>query len=310
MKVGIVGTGMVGSAAAYAIGLRGVASSVVLVDRNPALAQAHALDIAHAMPFGSGTVMHHGDYDALKGARVVIIAAGVAQRPDETRIDLLGRNAAVFREVVGEIMRVCPAAILLIASNPVDVMTQVAQTISGLPAPRVIGSGTILDTARFRSLLGQHLGIAPRSMHAFVLGEHGDSQVLAWSCAKAGSIPIASFAAQVGAPITAAVRAEIDRQTRNVAYTIIEGKGSTYYGIGAGLARIVAAIRQNEQTVLSVSVVTGEVEGVRDVALSIPRVVGAEGVTAQIFPELDAGEHEALRRSAMLLKGLCDSVPL
>lgn len=308
MKVGIVGSGMVGSATAYAIGLRGVASEVVLVDRDPALAEAHALDIAHAMPFGSGTVMRHGGYDALKGAQVVIIAAGVAQRTDETRIDLLGRNAEVFREVIGEIMRVCPDPILLIASNPVDVMAQISVAISGLPKHRVIGSGTILDTARFRSLLGTHLGISPRSMHAYVLGEHGDSQVLAWSCAKAGAVPITTFAAQVGAPITETVRAEIDSQTRNVAYTIVAGKGSTYYGIGAGLARIVHAIAMDEQAVLSVSVVTDEVEGVRDVALSIPRVVGREGVTAQLFPDLDAGEHAALHRSATLLRGLYESI--
>lgn len=310
MKVGIVGAGMVGSACAYAIGLRGGASEVVLVDRDPKLALAHALDIAHAMPFAGGATIRAGDYDALAGARVVVIAAGVAQRTDETRIDLLGRNAAVFREVIGEIMRVTPDAILLIASNPVDVMTQITQAISGLPASRVIGSGTILDTARFRSLLGAHLAISPRSMHAYVLGEHGDSQVLAWSCARAGSTPIQSFAAQVGAPITDAVRAAIDSETRNVAYRIVEGKGSTYYGIGAGLARIVQAIGMNEQVVLSVSTVTAEVEGVREVALSVPRVVGAEGVSAELFLELDPEEHAALHRSASLLKGLFESVPL
>ena len=310
MKVGIVGTGMVGSAAAFAIGLRGVASEVVLVDRDPALARAHALDIAHAMPFGSGTVISSGDYDRLDGAAVVIIAAGVAQRTDETRIDLLGRNAEVFRQVVGEILRVCPDPILLIASNPVDVMAQITQAISGLPRRRVIGSGTILDTARFRSLLGTHLGVSPRSIHGYVLGEHGDSQVLAWSAAKAGAVPIQTFAAQIGAPITDEIRAEIDSRTRNVAYEIVAGKGSTYYGIGAGLARIVHAINIDEQAVLSVSIVTPEVEGVRDVALSVPRVVGREGVTADLFPELDPDEHAGLRRSAELLRGLFDSVAL
>ncbi len=310
MKVGIVGTGMVGSAAAFAIGLTGAASEIVLVDRDPALAEAQALDIAHAMPFGAGAVLRSGDWDALKGAAVVIIAAGVAQLPGETRIDLLGRNAAVFRDVVGDILRVCPDTILLIASNPVDVMTQVTQRLSGLPTGRVIGSGTILDTARFRSLLGAHLGISPRSMHAYVLGEHGDSQVLGWSCAKAGAIPIFSFAAQVGSAITEEVRARIDERTRNVAYTIVAGKGSTYYGIGAGLARIVRAIRSDEQAVLSVSTVAAEVEGVRDVALSIPRVVGAAGVTAEVFPELDLSEHAALGRSARILKDLVEATPI
>ncbi|WP_018238747.1 L-lactate dehydrogenase [Ensifer sp. BR816] len=310
MKVGIVGTGMVGSAAAYALGLRGVASEVVLVDLDPALAEAHALDIAHAMPFASGTSISHGDYDRLRDAGVVIIAAGVAQRPGETRTDLLGRNAAVFRTVVGEIMRVCPDAILLVASNPVDIMTQVARVYSGLPAQRVIGSGTILDTARFRSLLGAHLRVSPRSVHAYVLGEHGDSQVLAWSGARAGTVPIALFGAQIGAPITEAVRTEIDDKTRNAAYAIIKGKGSTYYGIGAGLARIVGAIRQDEQAVLSVSSVTPLVEGVQDVALSIPRVIGRDGIATELLPDLDAQERAALQRSASLLRGLFESVTI
>jgi L-lactate dehydrogenase len=310
MKVGIVGTGMVGSAAAYALGMRGVASEAVLVDLDPALAEAHALDIAHAMPFAFGMTVASGDYDRLRGAAVVIIAAGVAQRPGETRVDLLGRNSAVFRQIVGEIMRICPEAILLVASNPVDIMTQITREISDLPTHRVIGSGTILDTARFRSLLAMHLHVSPRSIHAYVLGEHGDSQVLAWSCARAGATPIVAFGAQIGAPITEAVRGEIDLQTRSAAYKIVEGKGSTYYGIAAGLARIVAAIRQDEQVVLSVSIVTKEIEGVRDVALSVPRVVGRDGITADLFPDLDAGEQAALHRSATLLRGLFDSVVL
>ncbi|MBX5214477.1 MULTISPECIES: L-lactate dehydrogenase [unclassified Rhizobium] len=310
MKVGIVGAGMVGSATAYALGLRGVASEVVLVDLDPALAEAQALDIAHAMPFASGTSISHGDYDHLRNAGVVVIAAGVAQRSGETRTDLLSRNAAVFRTVVGEIMRVCPDAILLVASNPVDIMTQIAEAYSGLPNHRVIGSGTILDTARFRSLLGAHLRVSPRSIHAYVLGEHGDSQVLAWSGARAGTVPIALFGAQIGAPITEAVRTDIDSKTRNAAYTIIKGKGSTYYGIGAGLARIVGAVRQDEQAVLSVSSVTALIEGVRDVALSVPRVVGREGISTELLPDLDTHERAALQRSASKLRGLFEAVTL
>lgn len=308
MKVGIIGTGMVGSAAAYALALRGVASHIVLVDRNRAQAEAHALDIAHAVPFASATTITSGDYDQLRNAGVVIIAAGVGQRPGEPRTKLLGRNAAVFREVIHEVMRFCPDAVLLIASNPVDIMTQIACTLSGLPAHRVIGSGTILDTARFRSLLGKHLKISPRSVHAYVLGEHGDSQVLAWSCARAGAVPVEAFGAQVGSPITETVRADIDDQTRNAAYSIIQGKGATYYGIGAGLARMVGAIRQDEEAVFSVSTVTAIVEGVHDVALSMPRVLGRNGVSADLFPDLNAREHEALHRSALALRGLFGSL--
>lgn len=310
MKVGIVGAGMVGSATAYALALRGTARAIVLVDRDAALARAQADDIAHAVPFASATLVDAGGWDDLAGCGIVVIAAGVSQQPGETRLALLGRNAAVFRDVVGHILAAAPEAILLIASNPVDVMTQITARLSGLPAGRVIGSGTILDTARFRSLLGRHLGIAPGSVHAYVLGEHGDSEVLAWSAARAGSVPVASFAAQVGAPLTKAARARIDDAVRHAAYTIIEGKGATWFGIGAGLARVIAAIAGDERAVFSVSIVTPEVEGIADVALSVPRVVGAAGVLADLMPELAADEHAALGASARLLKETVESVPL
>ena len=310
MKVGIVGAGMVGSGAAYALALLGTVREVVLVDRDEALALAQAQDIAHAVPFASTSMVTAGGYDALAGAAVVILAAGVGQKPGETRLELLGRNAEVFRGIVGEVRRAAPDAILLVATNPVDVMTDVATRLSGLPPERVIGSGTILDTARFRSLLSQHLGVAPQSVHAYVLGEHGDSEVLAWSAARAGSVPIRSFAAQISAPLTDSVRARIDDGVRNAAYTIINGKGATWYGIGAGLARITRAITRDEQAVLSVSIVTDEVEGIRDVALSVPRVVGGSGVTADLFPDLDKGEHAALERSARLLKETSDALAL
>ena len=310
MKVGIVGAGMVGSAAGYALAMMGIASEIVLVDLNQELAIAQAEDISHAVPFVSATTVSAGSYKNLEGARVVILAAGVGQKPGETRLELLERNAAVFRQVVGNVRQTAPDAILLIASNPVDIMTQIATRLSGLPPQRVIGSGTILDTARFRSLIGRHLGIAPQSVHAYVLGEHGDSEVLAWSNARAGSVALHSFADQVGKPLTAEIREEIDDGVRNAAYRIIKGKGSTYFGIGAGLARIIKAIAQDQRDVLSVSIVAAEVEGVKDVALSLPRVIGAAGVLADLFPELDAGEHEALKRSAALLRERIDSVSL
>jgi L-lactate dehydrogenase len=309
MKVGIVGAGMVGSASAFALVMRGTASRIVLVDIDEKRARAEAEDIAHAVPFVGQTRVEAGTYAALDGADVVILACGVGQKPGETRLQLLGRNAEVFRSVVGEVMRVCPEAILLVASNPVDIMGQITQRLSGLPAERVIGSGTILDTARFRWLLGRHLGIAPRSVHAYVLGEHGDSEVLAWSNARAGSVSVESFAAQMGRPLTDAVRERIDAGVRRAAYTIIEGKGATWYGIGAGLARVVSAIRSDEQAVLTVSVVS-DVLGVEEVACSVPRVVGAGGVSAELVPELSAQETEGLRASAAMLKETVEAVPL
>jgi L-lactate dehydrogenase len=310
MKVGIVGAGMVGSAAGFALVQRGVAGEIVFIDIDAARARAEAEDIAHAVPFADPANVRHGDYADLAGAGVVILACGVSQKPGESRLALLERNAAVFRAVVGEVMAVCPEAILLVASNPVDIMGQITQSLSGLPPGRVIGSGTILDTARFRWLLGRHLGISPKSVHAYVLGEHGDSEVLAWSNARAGSVPLLSFAAQIGAALTGHRREEIDKGVRNAAYTIIEGKGATWYGIGGGLTRIVSAIAGNEQAVLSVSTVEKEVLGVRDVALSLPRLVGRDGVSATLWPELDAGETAALRASAEILRGRLSEVPL
>lgn len=310
MKVAIVGAGMVGSATGFALVLTHAVSELVLIDLNAARARAEAEDIAHAVPFAGSTVVRAGDYPDIAGASVVILACGVSQKPGETRPELLGRNAEVFRAVIGRVMEVAPGAILLVASNPVDVITQISTTLSGLPPARVIGSGTILDTARFRWLIGRHLGISPGSIHGYVLGEHGDSEVLAWSSVRAGSVPLAAFAAQVGAALTDDVRAEIDRGVRRAAYTIIAGKGATWYGIGAGLARIVTAIGRNEQAVLSVSMVEPDVLGVPQVALSLPRLVGAQGVSATLWPDLDTQETEALRHSATLLKEMADSVPL
>ena len=260
---------MVGSSAGYALALKGIVSDIVLVDRNAALAIAQAEDISHAVPFMSATSVLAGDYADLAGAGVVILAAGVSQKPGESRLELLERNAAVFREVVGEVLRVAPDTILLIATNPVDIMTQVATRLCGLPPQRVIGSGTILDSARFRS-----------------------------------------FAEQIGSPLTDDVRQSIDDGVRNAAYKIINGKGATYYGIGAGLARIVKAIAQDQRDVLSVSIVTPHIVDVTDVALSVPRIVGAEGVIADLIPELDVSEYAALGRSAALLKERVESIAL
>lgn len=310
MKVGIVGAGMVGSSAAFALALAGTASEIVLVDANQRLAAAQAEDIAHAVPFHSATKVYAGSYEQLEAAQVVILAAGVSQKPGESRLALLERNAAVFRDVVASVLRCVADPILLVASNPVDVMTDIATRLSGLPANRVIGSGTILDTARFRSLLGRHLGISPQSVHAYVLGEHGDSEVLTWSNARAASVAIEDFAEQRNVPLDDAVKARIDDEVRNAAYRIIEGKGSTYYGIGGGLARIVKAIASDQQAILSVSTQTADVEGVHNVTLSLPRIVGSAGVVAEIVPELDAQERRQLHKSACIIREKTESVSL
>ena len=298
MEIGIIGCGFVGSSSAFAIALVGAATELILVDLNANLAKAHAEDILHATPFSEPVRVAAGDYSTLKGAGLIVLACGVGQKPGESRLKLLERNVHVFQNVVPRVLEHAPDSILLIVSNPVDIMTQVVTKISALPPERVIGSGTILDTARFRTLLAEHLGLAPHSVHAYVLGEHGDSEVLAWSSGKIGGVPVIEFAEQIGRRITDDVKARIDDGVRRAAYRIIEGKGATYYGIGAGIARIAKAIRDDEGAVLTLS----NVEGLNGVSLSLPRVLKAKGIEATIQPTLSNEEEEALKRSAEILR--------
>ena len=298
MKIGIIGCGFVGSSGAFAIALDGAATELILVDLNSDLANAHAEDILHATPFSEPVRIAAGDYSALNGAGLVVLACGVGQKPGESRLKLLERNVNVFQNVVPRVLEHAPDSILLIVSNPVDIMTQVVTKISALPPERVIGSGTILDTARFRTLLAEHLGLAPHSVHAYVLGEHGDSEVLAWSNGKIGGVPVIEFSEQIGRRITDDIKARIDDGVRRAAYRIIEGKGATYYGIGAGIARIAKAIRDDEGAVLTLS----NIEGTNGVSLSLPRVLKAKGIEATIQPMLSNEEEEALKRSADVLR--------
>ncbi len=306
MKIGVVGCGFVGSSGAFAIALEGKANTLILVDLNADLARAHAEDILHATPFREPIRVAAGDYPMLKGADLVVLACGVGQKPGETRLQLLQRNVKVFQDVVPRVLEHAPQTILLIVSNPVDIMTQVVSKISDIPPQRVIGSGTILDTARFRTLLAEHLNIAPQSVHAYVLGEHGDSEVLAWSTGKVGGVPVAEFAAQIGRPITEEIEIKIDDGVRNAAYRIIEGKGATYYGIGAGIARIARAIGDDEGAVLTLS----NVDGFGGASLSLPRVLKAKGIETTIQPMLSKEEADALQKSAEILKAAAAELQL
>jgi L-lactate dehydrogenase len=302
MKVGIVGCGLVGSSAAYAMALKGTVSEMVLVDLNKKLAQAQAEDILHATPFSHPVRFVAGDYAQLDGAGVVVLACGVGQRPGETRLQLLERNVEVFKKVVPQVLRFAPETLLLVVSNPVDVITQVVTKLAGIDPDKVIGSGTILDTARFRALLGEHLAVAPVSVHAYVLGEHGDSEVLIWSSAKVGGVTIQDYASQIGISLTEQKKSQIDDGVRRAAYRIIENKGATHYGIGAGIAQIVQAVRHDERRVLTVSSLTTGMAEFRGICFSLPRVVGLKGILAELRPDLSSDEHLALQKSAEILK--------
>ena len=301
MKIGIIGCGFVGSTAAYVMVFQGAVSEIVIVDVSPELAQAQADDISHAIPFSNPVQIRDGTFQDLTGARVIILACGVGQKPGENRLQLLEKNVHIFREVIPQVLSHAPDSMLLVATNPVDALTQVTTHISGLPPQRVIGSGTVLDTARFRTLLGEHLGVSSHSVHAYVLGEHGDSEVLVWSSAMVGGIPLTDFAKQVGRSISPDVQAVIEEGVRRAADRIIKVKKATYFGIGAGLSRIVSAIRDDERAVLTVSSLAGTNE-FGDVSFSLPRMVGAGGIVSTLLPSLSGGERSALHKSARLLK--------
>lgn len=312
MKVGIVGCGFVGSTAAYSLIMRGVGREIVLVDKNSARAAAEADDLFHAVPFAEPLTVRSGEYADLAGSNVVIVAAGVNQKPGETRLQLLERNAGVFGEVIPAIVAAAPEAILVVATNPVDVMTHLTARLAarqGVAAERVLGSGTTLDTARFRALLGRKLGIDPHHVHAYVVGEHGDSEVLCWSSVMAGGLGLPEFCRVRRITFDDATRQEIDQSVRKAAYRIIQGKGATYYGIGCALARIVDVILHDQRSILSVCAPTSDVEGVSDVTLSLPRLLGGAGLLATLPLTLSEEERAALKSSAQTLNSAIDSLP-
>jgi len=305
MKIGVVGSGLVGATTAYALVMRGIGREIVLVDKNPARAEAEADDLLHAVPFANPFTLRSGNYIDLAGSQLVFIAAGANQKPGESRLQLLGRNAAIFREVVEGITRHAPEALLVVATNPVDVMTHLTAHYAasqGVPSRRVIGSGTMLDTARYRALLGLHLGVDAQHVHAYVLGEHGDSEVLTWSQVAVAGLPLEAFCRQRGLEFSDSRRQDIDRRVRRAADHIIRGKGATYYGIGSALARLAAAVLGDQRALLTVCTPMPEIAGVPNVTASLPHIVGGAGILDTLLPTLTDDEWAALRRSAQVVR--------
>jgi L-lactate dehydrogenase len=298
-RVAVVGCGHVGATAAYALVLGGVAHEVVLVDKNPECAEGEAMDLQHAVPLGRPVRVWAGDYREAAQADIAVISAGVGGRPGETRLDLLGRNVVVIREVMRDLLAAGFGGIVLMTTNPVDVLAQVAQEESGLPAGRVISSGTVLDTARLRSMLGEQLGIEARSIHAHIVGEHGDSEVAAWSSARIAGVPLREYCERAGVPVDFD---DVLRRVRTAAPEIIRHKGYTSTAIASCVARICEAILRDEHTVLPVSTMTTGQYGVEGVYLSLPCVVGRAGVERVIEIPLDETETRGLRASADVLR--------
>ena len=300
-RIGVIGAGQVGAAAAYLLSGTAGVSDVVLVDVNTARAAGEAADIGHAAAFGNAARVSEGGYADLAGASVVVITAGASLLPGQTRLQLVQKNLGIADNVVEQVLRAAPDTVLLFATNPVDVMPALAVLRWGVPASRAIGTGCMLDSTRFRDRLAHHLKVAPGAVHAYVYGEHGDSQVLHWSSAVAGGVPILSFAEQLGRPIDAALQRTMAEDVRDAAYRIKAGKGVSNFGIGGCIARLVHALVADEQGVFPVSTFMPEVLGVRDTCVSLPHVLGAGGASHAFMPPLSAAEGEALAASAAVV---------
>lgn len=301
-RVAVVGTGNVGATFAYALLLSGLAAEIVLIDANHTKAEGEAMDLNHTVPFTHPTRVWAGTYADCAGATVTVISAGAAQKPGETRLDLVKKNTAIFRQIVPEVARNNPEGIIIIATNPVDVLTYVTWKLSGLPAQQVMGSGTILDTARFRYMLSQHFDVDPRSVHANIIGEHGDSEVPVWSLANIAGMRLEDYCKAQGLSLDQSAMDNIFAQTRDAAYHIIQRKGSTYYAVAAGLMRLVEAILRDQSTVLSASSLISNYYDIEDVCLSLPTVIDRRGIERVLRLELRNDEIEALRHSSQILK--------
>lgn len=309
-KVAVIGCGFVGAASAFAIMESGLFSEMVLIDANKEKAEGEALDISHGLPFAKPMKIYAGEYKDISDAYVIVVTAGAGQKPGETRLDLVKKNVGIFKSIIPQIAEVNKEAIMLIVANPVDILTYAAWKLSGYPENRVFGSGTTLDTARFKYLLGQHLAVDSRSVHAFIIGEHGDSEIAAWSSANVSGIPIHDFCEMRGHFEHEKAMKEIAENVKNSAYEIIEKKGATYYGIAMSVRRICEAIVRDEKTILPVSSIQHDNHGISDVALSMPAIVGKDGVEGTVPISMNEDEEKALKVSADTLKGVISEVAL
>ena len=307
-KVAVIGCGFVGSSSAFALMMSGLFSEMVLIDSDRERAEGEALDISHGMPLARPMKIYAGGYDDVTDAAIIVVTAGANQKPGETRLDLVKKNVAIFKSIMPEISKRKYKGILLIVANPVDILTYTAVRYSGLPSSRVIGSGTVLDTARLKYLLSEHLGVDSRSIHAYIIGEHGDSEFAAWSSANVSGVPLYDFCKMRGHSHFEDAQKKIEADVRNSAYEIIKRKHATYYGIAMSVKRICEAIIRDEKSVLAVSSLMEDVYGVEDVALSMPAIVGKDGVETLIPVRLSVDEQRKLKESAEILKGVIRDV--
>lgn len=303
-KVTVIGAGFVGSTAAYTLMMSGLVSEIAFIDVDAGKVEGEVMDLNHGMQFVRPVKIKVGAYEDCAESDIVIIAAGAGQKPGETRIDLVHRNAAVFKNIIGNIARITRNCILLVVTNPVDILTYVTWKFSGFPRSRVIGSGTVLDTARFRYLLGDHIGIDARNVHAYIIGEHGDTEVPAWSLTNIAGISMDEYCMRCRMCNGQLSRENIYAEVRNAAYRIIERKGATYYAVALAVRRIAEAILRDENSILTVSSTLEGQYGIEDVALSLPSIINRNGIERILDVPLNDKENELLAKSADSLKNV------
>ena len=309
-KAVMIGCGYVGSAAVFSLMQSGLFSEIAMIDADMEKAEGEAMDISHGIPFAKHMKVYAGDYRDVKDAGIVIITAGANQKPNETRLDLVNKNVAIFKQIIPQIMENEFDGIMLVVANPVDILTHVAQKLSGLPENRVIGSGTVLDTARLKYNLGEHLGVDSRSVHAFIIGEHGDSEIAAWSSANVSGISLSDVCEMRGHYQHDENTKEIAEKVKNSAYDIIQRKKATYFGVAMAVKRICEVIVRDEKSILPVSTVMHGEHGIEDVVLSMPCIVGREGIETKVPISLNDEEVEKLRQSATLLKSIIKGIEI
>lgn len=308
-KVSIIGTGSVGATFAYALLFGGLAREVVLVDQNIEKAKGESMDLNHGVSFYQPVKISWADFKGCADSDIIVITAGARQLVGQTRLDLVKENTRIFKEIIPKIVKTAPEAILLVVTNPVDILTYITYKISGLSSKRVIGSGTVLDTARFRYLLSEHCKVDPRNVHAYIIGEHGDSEFAVWSSANIGGMRLKDYCPIC--PRTCNYERALDnifKEVKDAAYKIIKAKGATYYAIGVALVRITEAILRDENSVFPVSVYLDNYLGIKNIYLSVPAVLNKKGVDRVLALSLDKQERESLHKSAQMLKEVIKKV--
>jgi len=309
-KVVVIGAGFVGTTYVYALMHTGLASEIVLIDLDQKRVKGEVMDLEHGLAFVQPVEIRAGDYSDCADASLIVVTAGAKQTPGQSRLELIQRNADIVKTICDQIKACSSEAVLVMVANPVDALTQVALKRLDWPRERVIGSGTVLDSARFRSMLSRHCGIDTRNVHAYILGEHGDSEVAAWSMTHVAGVPMKDYCVICQRCDPEKGHAEIAHRVRDSAYHIIDYKGSTYYAIGLSLTRISGAILRNEYSILTVSLLLEGEYGIDDICLSVPCVVGKNGVERIITAQLSEDEQAALKASARTLRKVLDNIKI